>query len=402
MLKRLLFLILIIFVAGPVFATGVTLKVAVYDENGVLTHEGQVVEITQPACITSPTAQDYMAVGSLKTQQEVNGGIETVNVNGYISSTINGPNQYLSNGVGGARVRVWNGTSAASVIASQGYYGYLDYDLGTQNATPFDWTVTTMTTHYQAAPPVAPTIGGASLAYTAINGNLVGYATIPVYADTNRYELAHTTDGAMYELQFRPLGGSWVAKTQDSATFTTNSSVPEEQLLLGTTYEVQARCRSYFGTSDWSPVITFDTVGSPVGPTTVSMVLTLESAVPAGPGINFIALPSAPDTNGNWYAPNNTNNKTIKTAYELVLAINEAAGIANPATEQGVVSTFGKWDKSATNQKDVGVLINSKIANNSQADLQGITLKQGEGYQLYVGPLTNNNRLEMLIKNASQ
>jgi hypothetical protein len=147
----------------------------------------------------------------------------------------------------------------------------------------------------------------------------------------------------------------------------------------------------------------------PAGGGPQTFLLTLESGVAGGkPGINFIAMPFA----GPWYAYRSdgttkvlfdplrggpTTNE-VKTAGDMVLAINVAA-------PGNVVSTFGKWDNRPAEQRDAGVLIVGRdpYVEPARTDLEAITLtlKQGEGYQVYITPVGGITLpVTLMIKNT--
>jgi len=136
----------------------------------------------------------------------------------------------------------------------------------------------------------------------------------------------------------------------------------------------------------------FETVGeAPAGvPQTHTFNFT-SNVDDGGPGINALAVPFAPDENDKWHATGNAINIEITTADTLIKAINEAAG-AN------VVSSFGKW---TSDQILDGVMIvyNSETLNDIDGDdlseLQGTTLVQGLGYQIYI-----SQDVDMLISNT--
>ena len=105
--------------------------------------------------------------------------------------------------------------------------------------------------------------------------------------------------------------------------------------------------------------------------------LILESGVPGGGlGINLFSMPVAPDDEGIWYATYDLTTVEISDAYDLVLAINGAAGT-------NVVVNFGYW--SATPPQE---LVRVDIPGNEPSavitDLQAIDIEQGIGYQVYI------------------
>lgn len=155
------------------------------------------------------------------------------------------------------------------------------------------------------------------------------------------------------------------------------------------TYSFQAALVNSWGVTGPSTQLDYDVSG---GAGLQSFTLILESAAPTGPGINFFSMPFA----APWYV----GIKEIKTAYDLVVEINSAAG-------PNVVSTFGRWDKTATVQDDVGVLIldndpdSIKVEPGQTQDvttrLKGLFLEQGEGYQVYIAGIA---KVELVIKNT--
>jgi len=167
-----------------------------------------------------------------------------------------------------------------------------------------------------------------------------------------------------------------------------------------TTYYARVRARVPMETDGygaWSSAASFTTLGAAVPQ---SFTLTLESnvgATPPGPGINSFSMPFA----GPWYVYKIDGTKLefgspatneVKTAYDLVRAINIAAG-------SNVVSTFGRWNK--TEQKLEGVMVSYNSATLNDIDstdvsgLQSISLSQGEGYQVYV-----SQDVTLVIKNT--
>lgn len=123
-----------------------------------------------------------------------------------------------------------------------------------------------------------------------------------------------------------------------------------------------------------------------------SYVLTFEAGADGKPGINFFSMPVPPAENGKWYAETLAGEALgeVSNAYQLVTAINSAAGAG-----QKVVSTFGRWDNRPSEQRDSGVLIPNNNPEQVRSILENISLKQGEGYQLYV-----TKRVSLLIKNT--
>lgn len=115
--------------------------------------------------------------------------------------------------------------------------------------------------------------------------------------------------------------------------------------------------------------------------TPAAFKLGLKSKVLAGkPGINAFSMPFA----SPWYAYKEdgvtalyAGNK-IESAYDLIKAINEAAG-------EKIASSAGKWDNAE--QKTVGFMLPDKDPDGSadlSTKLKAATLAQGEGYQVYV------------------
>lgn len=122
----------------------------------------------------------------------------------------------------------------------------------------------------------------------------------------------------------------------------------------------------------------------------LSYPITVE-VTPNKPGFNFISIPMPPNTKtGTWLATTAdgaTSLGKIATAYDLIKAINYAAG---KGTGKKFISTFGKWD--ATGQLDAGILIPANDPDGTaKAALQAIKLEAGVGYQVYLGkdPATN-------------
>lgn len=153
------------------------------------------------------------------------------------------------------------------------------------------------------------------------------------------------------------------------------------------TYTFSVALKNTWGETDYSSPITYDLAsGGGAG----SYPITVE-VVANKPGFNFISIPMPPNTKtGTWLATTAdgaTSLGKIATAYDLVKAINYAAG---KGTGKKFISTFGKWD--ATGQLDAGILIPANDPDGTaKAALQAIKLEAGVGYQVYLGkdPATN-------------
>jgi hypothetical protein len=124
-----------------------------------------------------------------------------------------------------------------------------------------------------------------------------------------------------------------------------------------------------------------------------SWTLTIESQVSANPpghGINHFSLPFP----GPWYAykaDGTTALGQIQTAYDLVTAVNLAAG---PGSK--IVSTFTKWVGASSTPNETGVIItnNDPDATGVQAALQAIPLSNGTAFELYA-----TQAVKLVIKN---
>ncbi|MCU0641202.1 MAG: hypothetical protein MUC35_03840 [Candidatus Margulisbacteria bacterium] len=120
------------------------------------------------------------------------------------------------------------------------------------------------------------------------------------------------------------------------------------------------------------------------GPAQLTFVLTLESNVntAGGHGINHFALPFP----SPWYV----DGVRLQTAYDLVKAINTAAGAR-------IVSTFAKWVSPRSVPSAVGIKLPVDFDPDNldaKAALQDITLGNGVSYQVYlIQPVT------LVIKN---
>lgn len=105
--------------------------------------------------------------------------------------------------------------------------------------------------------------------------------------------------------------------------------------------------------------------------------LTVESrAGTGGHGINHFSMPFA----GPWYAykDNGDSIGLLQTAYDLVKAVNSAAG-------SNIVSTFTRWDGAGSVPSETGVIItgNDPDALGVQSALQAIPLANGTAFELY-------------------
>lgn len=123
----------------------------------------------------------------------------------------------------------------------------------------------------------------------------------------------------------------------------------------------------------------------------LTRTLTIESRVnanPPGHGINHFSLPFP----GPWYTykgDGTTPLKQIANAYDLVTAINSAAG-AN------IVSTFTRWVGANSTPNETGVIItnNDPEASAVKAALQAIPLDNGTAFELYA-----TQSIRIVIKN---
>lgn len=307
-------------------------------------------------------------------------------------------------GRGNLVVRTWQATKYAS------NYGYqtLGYDKvhgmalttinlpdGSAGLLPSEFIIGSFGTTLKREAPPAPNISAGLPAYAEVTGTLRPYVTINISnSDPTGHEVTgyhvkiwKTADPAQTAVIEKDVAGGFIT---DPAT---------EVLDFGTTYEVSATAKNWYGQSGYkTPPAEFSTVdiGFTGGPQTFH--LTLESGVPDKPGINFFAMPFGPEaTSGKWYvygeggAIPGLADPGIQTAYDLVKAIDLAAGV-------NIVSTFGKWDRAPAQQQDVGVPIpgNDYTDATAAAALQAINLAQGEGYQVYItqGPV------RLVIKNS--
>jgi hypothetical protein len=211
--------------------------------------------------------------------------------------------------------------------------------------------------------------------------------------------------------------------TGGAKSFNSTSAVVSGDYFTSGTYYIRAQEHSYYGYSPTdlltAPQKTISGPGSYIqdgvgvyttlgGPPSGggTAALTLESAAPAGPGMNFISMPF----DGPWYAfgadgttplnvgLNDTNQ--ITNAFHLVRVINAAARAQGTAGD--VVSTFGTWDPGT--QKADGVLISNYDAGSVQPALENIILKPVTGYQAYLGDISviPARKISFVIKSTPQ
>ncbi len=271
------------------------------------------------------------------------------------------------------------GKKLVPVIASSNYYVILTtYSipssadvLGMKVGETWTWAGNELI----AGAPLAPTVTNAT-------NNVVNEANIGL--GEAFLELGYTAGYAYSGIELEVVNVDTVASTGQPSTKMIGQIATggdHLDLLAGTTYTLRTRGNNLFGTSPTDNVYTFQTK-SAVG--ALPYTLALESQVPdptPGLGINAFGMPfSAP-----WYAFQSDGitvidvgdgSNQIENAYELVRAINAAAGGNN------VVSTFGRWNK--IDQIEDGIMILNEDPEPVRSDLEIRSLVQGLGYQVYV------------------
>jgi hypothetical protein len=372
--RILTFLFLIFFMlSSAVCAKTITGRVM----DGQSAVSGAKIEIILLAGGTYYTSGNYTAPpvtnfsgGSILQSSNGSYYVTTTGSNGYIKS----PQTNTESGIFISESDTTPATKSLMVrawSADGNKYGYSgSFPWGDAQQGNLTQNVGNISLTYAAAKPGTPTVILTHSGYDLdLNPLVTGQITI---ADSElitykyQYHLDDITNSA--------------AKIIGTTYQTDASSFSIPSLQLGHTYQLYAKAHNGFGWGDTegkSGQITIkDSSGTPAP---VSFTLTFNTGDENSQlSLNFFALPFAPDANGKWYAPGNTTNKEIKTAYDLVRAINEANGKVN------IVSTFGKWDSAPSAQKDAGVLLPGNDPAPVKADLEKIVLKQGEGYQLYV------------------
>ncbi len=173
----------------------------------------------------------------------------------------------------------------------------------------------------------------------------------------------------------------------------------------GKEYKFRVRSKNHLGTSTGWLDNNFiyaalpEQIGQIVPPVSHSLLITFLRDQQNLIGINSFSMPVTPVNPEEaldaayWYATDANdvdllNGAAISTAYDLVKAVNAAAG-------DNVVSTFGEWNE--TEMAENGVLIQNENPDGPQkAALEAIKLKPGEGYQLY---LVGVDQVQIKIKN---
>jgi hypothetical protein len=268
-------------------------------------------------------------------------------------------------------------------------YGITQATLGKESATN---TTITAITYYKMGVPTPPDIGAIQVKYESANAAISNYSADYLYSSVN---IRITGEGAV--------AGTKLNYTDSVTSKPTSYKVAELinncTLESGKTYHfwiagvVNGVGEGAYNTKAFTMLS---------GGGVQTYLLTLESQAPGGPGLNLVSLPFA----GPWYAFDKTGatplfaGAPIAKAYDLVKAVNEAAG-------GKYVSTFGQWNR--TSQNDTGVLITGNDIENglNKTALQAIDLRQGRGYQLYIGTLNaagvtgvTGGKVELLIKNT--
>jgi hypothetical protein len=248
-------------------------------------------------------------------------------------------------------------------------YGITQATLGKESATN---TTITAITYYKMGVPTPPDIGAIQVKYESANAAISNYSADYLYSSVN---IRITGEGAV--------AGTKLNYTDSVTSKPTSYKVAELinncTLESGKTYHfwiagvVNGVGEGAYNTKAFTMLS---------GGGVQTYLLTLESQAPGGPGLNLVS--GAP----------------IAKAYDLVKAVNEAAG-------GKYVSTFGQWNR--TSQNDTGVLITGNDIENglNKTALQAIDLRQGRGYQLYIGTLNaagvtgvTGGKVELLIKNT--
>jgi hypothetical protein len=247
------------------------------------------------------------------------------------------------------------------------------FDLGTTKPTDSYIKSSDVSAYYTAATPPAATVtltleGITYPAYNGIISSSIGAISAGYEKTGTKYALYIVTggtdakdDGALSDQPVKEGGGALSSYTADK----------------GRIYRAKMAYVNAFTSGNenwgWSSNLL-------IPETPAAFTLAFKSKVSSGkPGINSFSLPFA----GPWYAykADGTTGlyegKKIESAYDLIKAINEAAG-------DKIVSSCGKWDNSE--QKISGFMLSAKDpdAEDVKTKLQAATLVQGEGYQIYV------------------
>ena len=375
----------LVFFTQVAYASGINL---IFGADSVKDHNGASIDTSTLHFYPSKTVLEffYNNPPSDPTKTENLYGGTTTNTSGgkyyYYYSTLNGGTFY---------VRAWDGPRNTR----GSYYGKTQGNPTVGNAVPADWDID-LTTRYIADTPPSPTVTPGSPAYGEVlkDGKrvLVPYVSITIAnSNTTNYEITK------YHLRVwnkaaptEVVVDAEITTTSNSTTYTINTS-NFPQLKFGTTYSAAATASNWFGDSAYStPPVDFSTVNLDDVALPLTALLIFESQVPDKPGINFFSMPFA----GPWYAIsgrradmeeepitwwNNREASTneVRTAYDLVMAVNSAAG------DLRVISTFGSWESST--QKGGGVLLVENNPTTKKTELDSIALRQGIGYQVYVG-----------------
>ena len=369
------FLLVLVLMPTPVFAYGAILRLGTSLVSGATVHLFKA----KPNQDSNTSSAGYLATPA-----------------DYSISTSSSGNQYSV---------ISSSTSNYALILRGTTYAIIPFSAGSPVpvTTPSDGSYLGTATFYRKGPPTAPS----NLRVVA------GYET-----GKANWDLNDAMDGTGFEYSWvwlRVLKGDRTPVVRyfmyegapADETVTTKGKITEYafgQLVDGRTLETDADGQPYYfqvnGIVDGSPLHesgwtegAFTTL--PAGAGGAPFTLTLESGVAAGkPGINSFSLPFT----GPWY---DGTGASLITADDLVRAINRAAGGRN------VVTSFGYWDRAAGEQKLKGVMISypggtlTETPTETGLALSGMALKQGEGYQVYLGDLSSTgNKVELVIKNT--
>ncbi|MBU0629477.1 MAG: hypothetical protein KKC80_00975 [Candidatus Margulisbacteria bacterium] len=297
-----------------------------------------------------------------------------------------------------------------TIVGKDGYYLVKSFSFPTGNGwNTFDPTTTwdiTGQTNNKATVPSTPLITKFSDSLTSIVGDGTESSLTAYSAATDE------ADGSVIPISKY----SWKYGTASPPT--TDGPATQNMTLTNPsagTYYFQVTYYNDFGDTSSKIESHIYSGGGAGGP--LSYPLTFESQVASdGPGINFFSMPIPPDKDGKWYAYDNNpfsatyqKNMTlngISNAYELLQAINSAAKTYLPSGTQYLfyTSSFGQW--KSNEQKDGGVLVTCSgpgLLTSQVNALKAIPIKQGVGYQVYIGKNGSNNppaKFDMIIKNT--
>lgn len=268
---------------------------------------------------------------------------------------------------------------------------------------------------YLKQPPPAPDILAAHSGYTTDLKPKINASIAPGYNPPK-----HEYNGAVFQIIKNAANvvtdNDFVAPlfTNTSGQFTINEVGGAGR------YWVRGAATNWFvnqnyDNANWSVPVKVDILALPGGTVSQSFLLTFKRDVNSKVGINSFSMPVAPANYALYFAdpvnnPAEWNAKSaddlvdlgiIRTAYDLVKAINKQVKEIDKTSIENVVSTFGEWIEIDPNDPtkimmENGVLITDNDPGKVEAELKAIKLKPGEGYQLY---LTGVNEVKIRIKN---